>query len=66
MAIRKIRTLIRVDRVVWSQTKAYASLKGYNLSEALEKLLVEILSQKGYTIHHEPSRSEKQVSNSCR
>lgn len=50
MITTKIRTLIEIDRGVWSQTKAFATSEGYSLPEALKLLLTEILSKKGYKI----------------
>ncbi|MCE9653060.1 MAG: hypothetical protein K8Q89_08425 [Nitrosarchaeum sp.] len=48
MIQRKIKTLIEIDRKVWSQTKAFATTEGYNLSKALERLISDSLLQKGY------------------
>lgn len=48
MIPRKIKTLIEIDREIWSQTKAYATAEGYNLSKALEELISYALLEKGY------------------
>ena len=50
MVQRKIRTLIEIDRDVWSLTKAFATSKGCNISKALKELLSETLRARGYSI----------------
>lgn len=54
MIQRKIRTLIEIDSEVWSLTKAYATLKRYNISEALKELLEESLQEKGFSFKPTP------------
>jgi len=48
MVQRKIRTLIEIDRNVWSLTRAFATSRNYNISDALKELLTEILQEKGF------------------
>ncbi|WP_100182711.1 hypothetical protein [Candidatus Nitrosotenuis aquarius] len=48
MEIRNVRTLIEIDRNVWSQTKAFATLHGINISAALRILLTESLEKNGF------------------
>ncbi len=45
-----VKTLIEIDRDVWSLTKAFATARGYTVRTALELLLAEILVAKGYKI----------------
>jgi hypothetical protein len=48
MIQRKIKTLIEIDRDVWSLTRAFATSQNYNISDALKELLTEILQEKGF------------------
>lgn len=50
MKVRTIRTLIEIDREIWSQTKAFATSSGINISAALKILLGESLVNKGFKI----------------
>lgn len=64
MKDKKLKTLIEIDRQVWSQTKAFATCGGHNLAKALEILLTEILEIKGFTIPS-LSNSELEGENTC-
>jgi len=48
MVGKVVKTLIEIDREIWSQTKAFATARGYTLATTLDLLLTEILSAKGY------------------
>lgn len=61
MIQRKIKTLIEIDREVWSQTKAYATSEGCNLSKALEGLISDSLFRKGYRLPNARSSLQKEV-----
>ncbi|HET6457356.1 MAG TPA: hypothetical protein VFG24_00555 [Nitrosopumilaceae archaeon] len=48
--MESLKTLIEIDRQIWSQTRAYATANNCTLKVALESLLSEILVSKGYVI----------------
>ena len=58
--LKNVRTLIEIDREVWSQIKAFATIHDLTIKEVMNQLLSESLISKGfkYTI---PQSSKSKV-----
>jgi len=48
--IRKLKTLIEIDREIWSLTRAFATVNNLTLSDTLNLLLDEALTSKGFKL----------------
>jgi len=52
MVSRRLKTLINIDRELWSQFRAFSISKEFTVTASLELLLYETLKKRGYRIRN--------------